>query len=189
MATNCPKCHSENPDTVKFCGECGTNIIQPEDAQPSFTRTLETPTDTLTRGTLFADRYEIIEELGRGGMGAVYRVEDTKTNEEIALKLIKTENASDKKTKNRFRNELTTSRKIAHRNVCKMFDLGEEKGTHFITMEYVPGEDLKSFIKRSKQLSIPTVISVTKQVCEGLSEAHGLGVVHRDLKPSNIMIV
>jgi serine/threonine protein kinase len=144
--------------------------------------------DELARGTLFANRYEIIEELGRGGMGAVYRVEDTKAKEEIALKLINPVIAADKNTIERFRNELTTARKIAHRNVCRMFDLGEEKGTHFITMEYVPGEDLKGFIKRSKQLSIPTVISIAKQVCEGLSEAHRLGVVHRDLKPSNIMI-
>jgi len=97
-----------------------------DEAKPSFTRTLETPVEELMRGTLFAERYEIIEELGKGGMGAVYRVEDTKAKEEIALKLIRPEIAADKKTIERFRNELTTARKISHRNVCRMFDLGEE---------------------------------------------------------------
>jgi serine/threonine protein kinase/Tfp pilus assembly protein PilF len=184
----CPKCQTDNPETQKFCGECATPLTASGDAQSSFTKTLETPVEALTRGTVFADRYEIIEELGKGGMGAVYRVDDIKAKEEVALKLIKPEIAADKKTIERFRNELTTARMIAHRNVCKMFDLGEEKGTHYITMEYVPGEDLKSFIRRSKRLSIPSTVSIAKQICEGLSEAHNLGIVHRDLKPSNIMI-
>lgn len=108
-------------------------------------------------------------------MGKVYRVEDTKLKQEIALKLIKPEIASNRKTIERFRNELKTARMIAHKNVCRMFDLGEAEGTHYITMEYVPGEDLISFLRRSKQLSIPTAISITKQVCEGLVEAHRLG--------------
>lgn len=184
----CPKCNADVAEDSKFCKECGTNIISAEEPQPSFTKTLETPAEELSRGTLFAGRYEIIEKLGIGGMGAVYRVEDTKVKEEVALKLIKPEIAAHKKTIERFRNELATARKIAHRNVCKMFDLGEEKGTHFITMEYVPGEDLKSFLRRSRQLSLSTVIEIAKQVCEGLAEAQRLGVVHRDLKPSNIMI-
>jgi serine/threonine protein kinase/Tfp pilus assembly protein PilF len=184
----CPKCQSENPDTVKFCSECGANITHHDDAQPAFTKTLETPVEALVRGTLFADRYEIIEELGKGGMGAVYRVEDTKAKEEIALKLIKSEIAAESKTIERFRNELTTARKIRHRNVCGMYDLNEDKGTHFITMEYVPGEDLQSFLRRAGSLTISKAIAIAKQVCEGLSEAHGLGIVHRDLKPANIMI-
>lgn len=187
MPTKCPKCDSNNTSDSKFCKECGTQLT-PSEAIPEVTRTIETPAEEFTRGTLFAERYEIIEELGKGGMGNVYRVEDTKTKEEIALKFIKPEIAKDKKTIERFSNELTTARKIRHRNVCGMYDLGEHKGTYFITMEYVPGEDLKSFIRRSKRLSIPSAISITKQVCEGLEEAHKLGVVHRDLKPSNIMI-
>lgn len=184
----CSRCHADNSDTLKFCGECGTRLTLQDELTPSFTKTLETPFHELTRGTLFADRYEIIEELGVGGMGEVYRVEDTKINEEVALKLIRSEIASDPKTIERFRNELKTARKIRHKNICGMYDLGEDKGTNYITMEYVKGEDLKSFMKRSKQLSIPTVISIAQQICEGLSEAHRLGVVHRDLKPNNIMI-
>jgi serine/threonine protein kinase len=121
-------------------------------------------------------------------MGEVYRVEDKKVGQEIALKLIKPEISANRKTIERFRHELKTARMISHRNVCRMFDLGVEKGTYFITMEYVAGEDLKSFLRRSKQLALGTAISIAKQICEGLTEAHRLGVVHRDLKPGNIMI-
>ena len=184
----CPKCHSDNTDTARFCSSCATPLLAVEDAQPSFTKTLETPVEELTRGTLFADRYEIIEELGRGGMGSVYRVEDTKVKEEVALKLIKPEIAADKKTIDRFSHELKVARKIVHKNVGRMYDINEEKGIHYITMEYVPGQDLKGLIRQSGQLAIGTAISIAKQICEGLTEAHILSVVHRDLKPSNIMI-
>jgi serine/threonine protein kinase/Tfp pilus assembly protein PilF len=188
MKVECPKCHFENPDDTLYCGKCATPLPSSEDISAIPTKTIETPTEKLTRGTTFASRYEIIEELGKGGMGKVYRVEDKKINEEVALKLIKPEIASDKKTIERFGNELKMARKIAHRNVCKMYDLGEEKGIHYITMEYVPGEDLKSFIRRSRQITGGTAVTIAKQASEGLAEAHGLGVIHRDLKPSNIMI-
>ena len=145
-------------------------------------------TDTLTRGTIIAGRYEIIEELGRGGMGQVYRAEDTKIRGEVALKLIKPEVSSDRRAIERFSNELKTTRMISHRNVCRMFDLGEDRGTYYIAMEYVQGEDLKSFIRRVGQLPIGKAVAIAEQVCLGLSEAHRLGVVHRDLKPANVMI-
>ena len=184
MTIECPKCQHENPEETEFCGKCGTKF----DADIGPTKTLATPKEELKRGSLFAGRYEIIEELGKGGMGKVYRVEDKKIKKEIALKLIKQEIAADKKTIERFKNELTTARDIRHKNVCGMFDLGEEKGQHYITMEYVSGGDLKRFIRRAAPLSTARTISIAKQVCEGLAEAHTLGVVHRDLKPSNIMI-
>ncbi len=187
MATHCPKCHSGNPSDSKFCKECGTPLPFSKPI-PSHTKTLEIPTEELIKGNTIAGRYEIIEELGEGGMGRVFRVQDTKVNEEVALKLIKSEIASDKKTIERFKGELKTARKIRHKNVCGMYDLGEEKGLHFITMEYVSGENLKSLIQKKKRLDAEKIISIAKQVCEGLSEAHRLGVVHRDLKPSNIMI-
>jgi len=91
----CPKCHFDNPDTVHFCGECGTQLLPSKEIP--VTETHETPTEELTRGTTFAGRYQIIEELGKGGMGKVYRLLDKKLNEEVALKLIKPEIASDKK--------------------------------------------------------------------------------------------
>jgi tetratricopeptide (TPR) repeat protein/tRNA A-37 threonylcarbamoyl transferase component Bud32 len=186
MDIKCPKCKTNNPDTVKFCGGCGTQFPSPRDIE--VTETMEASKEELTRGTTFADRYEIIEELGKGGMGRVYRVEDTKLKQEVALKLIKPEIASDKKTIERFRNELRTARNIRHKNVCGMYDLGEEQGTHYITMEYVRGEDLKSLIRKMGQLSAGQVITIAKQVCDGLVEAQRLGVVHRDLKPQNVMI-
>jgi serine/threonine protein kinase/Tfp pilus assembly protein PilF len=186
MSIKCPECKFDNPDDTIFCGKCGTKFL-PSDAV-EITETIATPKEELARGVAFADRYEIIEELGIGGMGRVYRVEDTKLNQEVALKLIKPEIAQDKKIIERFRNELKTARMVAHKNVCRMFDLGEAEGAYFITMEYVRGEDLKSMIRMSGQLGIDTAINIAKQVCEGLAESHRLGVLHRDLKPSNIMI-
>ncbi len=186
MANTCPKCNTNNPDTVKFCGECGTQL--PSTADIDITETLETPKEELTTGSTFAGRYQIIEELGKGGMGRVYKVLDKEVNAKVALKLIKPEIASDKKTIERFRNELKVARDIAHKNVCRMYDLGKEEGAYYITMEYVSGEDLKSFIRRSGIISVGKAISIANQVCEGLLEAHRLGVVHRDLKPQNIMI-
>ncbi len=186
MAITCPKCQHENPDETLYCGKCATSLSSPKKVE--VTETIEAPKEKLTTGYIFAGRYQIIEELGKGGMGKVYRVLDKKLNEEIALKLIKSEIASDKKTLERFQNELKLARKISHRNVGRMYELLDDKGGHYITMEYVSGEDLKSFIRRSGQLAIGTSIRIAKQVCEGLSEAHRLGVVHRDLKPSNIMI-
>jgi serine/threonine protein kinase/Tfp pilus assembly protein PilF len=188
VAIKCPKCHSENPETLKFCGECGTQLPPLKEVPWEFTETLKTSIKELTRGSTFAGRYDIIEELGKGGMGKVYRVFDKKIDEEIALKLIKPEIAADQETIKRFSNELKLARKIAHRNVCKMYELLEDEGTHFITMEYVTGEDLKSFIRRSRQLTVGTAVAIARQVAEGLTEAHRQGVVHRDLKPGNIMI-
>ena len=188
MAIKCPKCHSDNPDASHFCAECGTKLPPSEDISISRTETLETPTEELTTGSTFAGRYQMIEKLGKGGMGKVYRVLDKKLNEEVALKLIKPEIALDKKTIDRFSNELKIARKIVHRNVGRMYHLSEEKGTHYITMEYIPGEDLKSSIRRFGPLPIGKSISIARQVCEGLAEAHRQGVVHRDLKPNNIMI-
>lgn len=184
----CPECHFVNPEGSSFCGKCATPLPSSEEISDFPTRTREKIPDKLTRGTTFASRYEIIEELGEGGMGKVFRVEDKKMHEEVALKVLNPEIAADKKTIERFRNELKFARKIAHKNVCRMYDLNEEKTTHYISMEYVPGEDLRSMIRMTKQLSVGTAISVVKQICGGLTEAHRLGVVHRDLKPSNIMI-
>jgi serine/threonine protein kinase/tetratricopeptide (TPR) repeat protein len=183
----CPKCQFENPDDTLYCGKCATPLRPSEDI-PAVTETLETPKDELTTGSIFAERYQIIEELGRGGMGRVYKVLDTTIKEKIALKLLKPEIASDKKTIERFRNELKFARKIRHENVCQMYDLNEEKGAHYITMEFVPGENLKSMIRMSGQLSLGTTIGVAKKVCEGLAAAHKVAVVHRDLKPQNVMI-
>ena len=188
MSTECPNCHTINTSDSRFCKNCASPLSPPEEILASPTRTLETPVKELTRGTTFAGRYEFIEVLGRGGMGKVYKVFDKKINDEVAIKILKPEISDDEKIIERFSNELKLARKIIHKNVGRMYDINEEDGTHFITMEYVPGEDLKSFIRRVGHLPAGKSISIAKQVCEGLIEAHRLGVIHRDLKPSNIMI-
>ena len=185
MVIKCPQCLTDNPSDSKYCRECAAPLPPQE---TSFTKTLGSPSGELTPGSIFAGRYRIIEELGKGGMGKVYEALDIEIKEKVALKLIKPEIASDEKTLERFKNELKFARKIRHKNVCQMYDLNKEGEIPFITMEYVPGEDLKGFIKRSKKLSVLTAVSLAEQVCEGLAEAHRLGVVHRDLKPQNIMI-
>ena len=188
MATKCPKCQTENPSDSKFCKECATQLIPTEAPQVSKTLTLETEAEGLTRGTVFIGRYEILEALGTGGMGSVYRVYDRKLEEEVALKLIRPEIAANRKAIDRFKNELKVARKITHKGVCKMYDFGESGGTSYITMEYVTGEDLKSVIHRMGTITMGKAISITAQIAEGLSEAHKLGIIHRDLKPGNIMI-
>jgi tetratricopeptide (TPR) repeat protein/TolB-like protein len=189
MAVTCPKCHSENPETKQFCADCGTQLVpQSKDAHPLATETLQTPIHELTTGSTFAGRYQIIEELGHGGMGRVYRALDLKLNEEVALKLVKPEIALDKGTLERFHNELKLARRVSHRNIGRMYELLEDRGYHFITMEYVPGQDLRGLIKQTGVLTAGKAVSIAKQVCEGLSEAHRLGIIHRDLKPSNIII-
>lgn len=152
------------------------------------TGTAQIPIKELNRGSTLASRYEIIEELGKGGMGNVYRVLDKKINEEVALKLIKPVIATDENIVERFRNELKFARKITHKNVCRMYDLNEEEEILYITMEYVLGDDLKSIIRMVGQLNPRKAIFIAKQICEGLAEAHRLAIVHRDLKPRNIMI-
>jgi serine/threonine-protein kinase len=175
-------------DSAHYCSNCAAPLRFAVERSVSQTETLETPPEALSRGTIIAKRYEIIESLGRGGMGQVYRVYDKKIEGEVALKIIKPEISSSKKTIERFRNELKLAREISHRNICRMYDLNEDEGTYFITMEYVPGENLKSFIRRSELLSIGKTINIAKQICDGLAEAHRQKVVHRDLKSSNIMI-
>jgi len=187
-AMKCPKCQAENTSDSRFCKKCASPLPSSLEIGISQTETLETSREELTTGSTFAGRYQIIEELGQGGMGKVYKAFDKEVNVRVALKLVKPEIAADKSTIERFRNELKVAREISHKNICRMHDLGREAGTYFITMEYVSGEDLRSFIRRARRLDIGTAISIAKQVCEGLSEAHRLGVVHRDLKPGNIMI-
>ncbi len=186
MTIKCPKCQHENPDDTLYCGKCSTPLKPLEEI--SATKTFMTPAKGLTSGTTFATRYEVVEELGKGGMGKVYKAVDKEINEEVAIKLLKPEIASDESTVERFRNELKFARKIAHKNVCKMYHIAKDEETPYITMEYVKGEDLKSFVRRKGKLSDEEALSIASQVSEGLAEAHRLGVVHRDLKPQNIMI-
>ncbi len=187
MGASCPKCHHDNPPDTLFCGKCATRLDGPG-AGVSFTRTMETPRSEYGRGTVFAGRFEVIEELGAGGMGRVLRAFDKEVGEEVAVKLLHPEIALDKRTVERFRNEIKLARKITHKNVCRMHELHQEGTTLFITMEFVSGQDLKGLIKQTGALTAGKAVSIARQVAEGLAEAHGLGVVHRDLKPQNIMV-
>jgi serine/threonine protein kinase len=184
----CPRCQNDNPEGTHYCGRCGRELAAAGETVAVGTATFQTPSKGLERGTIFARRFEIIEEIGKGGMGAVYKAYDNKIREVVALKLLKPEIASDAEIIERFRNELKLARQVSHRHVCRMYDLGEEWLSIYISMEYVPGEDLKSFIRRSGHLNEAKALGLTRQILEGLVEAHRLGVVHRDLKPQNIMI-
>lgn len=118
----------------------------------------------------------------------MYKTKDINIDENVALKILNPEISSDELTIKRFRNELKLTRKISHRYICRVYDLSEYEGIHYISMEYVSGEDLKSLIHRIGQLTVGKAVIISRQVCEGLTEAHRLGVIHRDLKPQNVMI-
>ena len=184
----CPKCRIENPSDSKYCKECATPLPSSEELFITATKTLRIPMKELEIGATFARKYQIQEEIGKGGMGVVYKALDKEIEEDVAIKILKPEIVKDKSIIERFRNELKIARKISHKNVCRMYDLNKEEDTYYIAMEYVPGEDLKDTIRREEKLSTEKAIDIAKQVCEGLAEAHELGVIHRDLKPQNIMI-
>ncbi|MBN1939181.1 MAG: protein kinase [Candidatus Aminicenantes bacterium] len=195
----CPSCQSDNTPDSRFCSRCATPLLPdtptpvspgpfPTGEASEITKTMIASIDRLQRGQLFAGRYEIIEEVGRGGMGRVYKAFDRQIKEPVALKLLKPEIGFNEKAVERFKNELRYARRIAHPRVCRLYDLGESGLTHYLTMEFVEGEDLKAFIRRSDHLTTPKAVDIGRQVAEGLAEAHRLGVVHRDLKPQNVMI-
>jgi len=138
-------------------------------------------------GHVLGGRYEILELLGEGGMGAVYKARDRELNRPVALKTIRPELASRSSTLARFKQELLLSRQVTHKNVIRIYDLGDADGVKFITMEFVEGRDLRSIIREKTKLSPQEAVEIMRQVCEGLDAAHSAGVIHRDLKPQNIM--
>jgi len=139
-------------------------------------------------GTLLAERYEILELLGQGGMGAVYKARDTELGRLVALKLIRADLASNPEILRRFKQELILAREVTHRNVIRIFDLGQAKGFKFITMEFVEGRDLRAVLRERGKLPPEETVRIIAQVCRALEAAHAAGVVHRDLKPQNIML-
>jgi serine/threonine protein kinase/tetratricopeptide (TPR) repeat protein/TolB-like protein len=142
---------------------------------------------SLQPGSLFGGRYEILGVLGQGGMGAVYKARDRELDRLIALKVIRPELATDPGILQRFKQELILARNITHKNVVRIFDLGEADGIRFISMEYVDGDDLRTLLRREGKFTPKETISVIEQVCRALDSAHAEGVIHRDLKPQNIM--
>jgi serine/threonine-protein kinase len=173
----------------------------PIDSRGTETRLLDEATDQSTgsrsgivdagrfmAGTVVAGRYRIIEMLGRGGMGEVYRADDLTLNQSVALKFLPALFGQDAKWLDRFHNEVRLARQVTHPNVCRVFDIGEFQGDHFISMEYVDGENLASLLRRIGRVPEDKALLLARQLCAGLSAAHERGVLHRDLKPANVMI-
>jgi serine/threonine protein kinase/tetratricopeptide (TPR) repeat protein len=142
---------------------------------------------TLQPGTVLAQRYEIVQILGQGGMGAVYKATDLELNRTVALKVIRPDLARDRAIVDRFKQELLLAHQVTHRNVIRIYDLSESDGMKFITMEYVEGDNLLTLLHQKKKFSPEESVEIMQQVCRALEAAHSVDVIHRDLKPQNIM--
>jgi len=141
----------------------------------------------LVEGHLLANRYEIVSLLGEGGMGAVYKARDVELSRMVALKVIRPDLARNRAVLDRFKQELILATQVTHRNVVRIYDLGEAEGIKFITMEYVEGEDLAAIIGKRTKLNPREAVTIIEQMCRALEAAHSVGVIHRDLKPQNVM--
>ena len=141
----------------------------------------------LLPGTLLGGRYSILRLLGQGGMGAVYKARDLELDRVIALKVIRPELAGNPGILQRFKQELILARHVTHKNVIRIYDLGDADGLKFITMEYVDGEDLRALLRRHNKFSPVEAVEIIQQICRALEAAHAEGVIHRDLKPQNVM--
>jgi serine/threonine protein kinase len=149
---------------------------------------LKASLDALQARLAIPARYEVIEELGRGGMGIVYKVRDVETCEIVAIKILKPEIAADPSMRENLRKEVCLARKVTHKNVCRIYEFARSETTACISMEYVAGESLLSKLQRRGALAPADAVDIARQICAGLREAHAQGIVHRDLKPANIVI-
>jgi tetratricopeptide (TPR) repeat protein/predicted Ser/Thr protein kinase len=198
----CPVCQTDNPPTAVTCAKCSTPFplskvtLAPTGVGTeawSVAVTQSTAVETATKeqlqpGTIIGDRYEILQLLGQGGMGAVYKARDIELERLVALKLIRPDLASHPEILRRFKQELILAREVTHRNVVRIFDLGQAHGIRFITMEYVEGRDLRALLHEKGKLTAQEAVPIFLQIAAALEAAHHAGVVHRDLKPQNIMV-
>src|SRR6266404_2582248 len=206
----CPACQSETSPHTGRCQVCDAPLRPEEiattfmpdplataDAAPGKRQGGPTIADQLFRAPGFADlsagvvlggRYEIVSTLGQGGMGAVYKARDREVDRMVALKVIRPELANQPEILSRFKQELILSRQVTHKNVVRIFDLGEADNIKFITMEFVEGRDLRTLLRDSVPVSLDQKVKIMIPVCRALSAAHAEGVVHRDLKPQTIMV-
>jgi len=187
VPNTCPKCQTDNPDDSKFCKECAALLPVSEKISISHTKTLLTPVKDLSKGTTFAGRYQLMEELGRGGMGVVYKAEDTKLKRTVALKFLPPELIHIPDVKERFMREAQAAAALDHPNICTVYEFDEAEEKSFISMAYIEGQSLKNKIE-SGTLEFEEALRIATQVAEGLQEAHKKGVIHRDIKSSNIML-
>jgi len=214
----CPTCTTELPDTLEVCPHCATPLpwaagvtrLSGADVQVtapasdpavrtshsrSSPRTASwlTSTDAIDHGrfppgTVLESRYRIVGRLGRGGMGEVYRADDLKLGQPVALKFLPEAVDRDPARLTQLHGEVRMARQVSHPNVCRVYDIDELDGHTFLSMEYVDGEDLGSLLRRIGRFSQERAIELSRQICAGLAAAHDRGVVHRDLKPANIMV-
>ena len=196
-SVTCPSCRESNPAGSVYCCSCQKLLNTDQDE----TLLVDSPGDwskvatggavpagaALAVGSLLGNRYQILGQLGSGGMGTVYKVRDKELDRLVALKVIRPELASSRSVLQRFKQELILARQVTHKNVIRIFDLGDADGVKFITMEYIEGQALSSILEKRK-LGEEEAIKVMRQVCRALEAAHAEGVVHRDLKPQNIMV-
>src|SRR5436190_15786440 len=195
---NCPRCQSELSRDAVACATCGYSFddaTQKLEAAPSASRdrrsssSLDSIDDArFVPGTILADRYRIVGLLGKGGMGEVYRADDLKLAQPVALKFLPDHLLSDGAALARFHREVRVARQVSHKNVCRVYDIGEIDGRHFLSMEYIKGEELSSLLRRIGRLPQDKALQLARQICAGLAAAHDVGFLHRDLKPANIMI-
>ncbi len=191
----CSSCRAENPDDSRFCRQCGAPLPHPHETLPYPVSSAEAHTTAapaaaphFAPGAAFGKRYRIIEEIGSGGMGRVYKAEDKELGTTVALKMIRPELSADRDVIDLFKKEIILARSISHENVVRIHDLGEIGRVKYVSMDFIKGEDLKSLIRLSGPLSVDTTLQIAIQVGEALRAAHRKNIVHQDLKPQNIMI-
>ncbi|MGB6865548.1 MAG: serine/threonine-protein kinase, partial [Candidatus Aminicenantaceae bacterium] len=184
MTIKCPKCRFENPDDTIYCGSCAAPLKPADEA-------LETRSEIITAPKIaktIAGKYRILGELGRGGMGTVYKAMDIRLKRSVALKFLPPELTRDEEAKERFVQEAQAASALDHPNICTIYEIDEtEDNQMFISMACYEGESLKEKIEK-KSLRADEVIDIARQIAEGLSKAHKQGIIHRDIKPANIMI-
>ena len=183
----CPSCHSENPETSRYCGNCSVSLSPGPKDRISVIKTIEAPFHSLPKGSLFANKYRIGGEIGRGGMGVVFKAEDTKLKRPVALKLLPFELLYSPEAKERFIREAQAAAALDHPNICTVYEVEEQDGQAYIAMAYIDGKSLKARIAQGP-LKVDEALEIAVQVAEGLEEAHRKGIVHRDIKPANIML-
>ncbi|HET6373287.1 MAG TPA: serine/threonine-protein kinase, partial [Candidatus Polarisedimenticolia bacterium] len=197
----CPSCSSPISAASRFCAACGQPVSPssalptenvPPGIDPAAQRRapsrLAHSTARFLPGAVLAGRYRILGLLGKGGMGEVYRADDLKLGQPVALKFLPRGFDAKPERLERFLDEVRTARQVSHPNVCRIYDAGETDGQHFLSMEYIDGEDLGSLLRRIGHLPKDKAIQIARQLCAGLAASHEIGVLHRDLKPANIMI-
>ena len=182
---------SDSPTMVDALGSDAPTMIEGapspgKPAPPRMPRPQSNPS-MLQPGAILGQRYEILQILGEGGMGAVYKARDRELNRMVALKVIRPDLAGHQAIIDRFKQELLLATQVTHKNVIRIYDLSEADGMKFITMEYVEGEDLRGLMQQKGKLTPEEAVEIMQQTCRALEAAHSAGIIHRDLKPQNIM--